>query len=590
MKNLQKFLLLAAVVALFSVMIAPLSAQDETPLGPGEGKPVVLGNFGGDIATLNPIIVNDQPSVDVITQLFPTFIGLDPDTGLPTPGASAALATDWSFNDDSTVMTVTLRDDWVWTDTTGATEGTPITSADVKYAYDAIVSGDVDSPIASSIESIASVEAPDDHTVVITFKEPNCDAPVTAALIPVVPSAYYKTIFPTFADMKGDNPANLNPETSAGAFKFKNFRAGEQVTLEADQNYPDSPAGYVVPQGYIYKSVTDQLVEVEQFLNGDITYISSIPEDRQADMETRAANGEFQLYKTPSTGWQVILFNLADPANPQSALDDKGNPVEQAPNKIFGDVRVRQAFVHAIDHTALNAGAFSGTGAPVGGTMLPQSWTYDEALKPYEFDPALSAKLLDEAGFVDDDNDPKTPRVANDKALYAEPGTPLEFSLTTFTGNPSVDSSSVLIQNELSDVGFKVNLDVIEFTPMLTKLTGQTYDALMVFWGVTNVNPNEMLDHYGVKADVVESGFNTGSYINPAFDALMDKARTLPGCDPVERKKLYDQAQEMIYNDVPAFYVNTSIVPVGVQNAVGEWAPKKNSLLWNLPAWSLRGE
>ncbi|MEO8611869.1 MAG: ABC transporter substrate-binding protein [Chloroflexota bacterium] len=587
MKNLQRFLLLAAVLALFSVMIAPISAQDETPLGPGAGAPVVLGNFGGDIATLNPILANDQPSVDVINQLFPNFISNDPETGLPTPGALRGLAKDWSFNDDGTVMTVKLRTDWVWTDTTGATEGTPITSADVKYAYDAIVSGDVDSPIASAIDSIASVDAPDDSTVVITFKEANCDAPVTAANIPVVPSAYYKSVFPTFADMKGDNPANLNPETSAGAFKFKNFRAGEQVTLEADQNFPDSPVGHVVPQGFIYKSVTDQIVEVEQFLKGDITYLSSIPEDREADMETRATNGEFQLYKTPSTGWQVILFNMADPTNPQSALDDKGNTVKQAPHPIFGDVRVRQAFVHAVDHDALNQGAFSGTGAPVGGTMLPQSWTYDDTLQPYAFDPALSAKLLDEAGFVDDDNDPKTPRVANDKALYAKPGTPLEFSLTTFTGNPSVDSSSVLIQDELSQVGFKVNLDVIEFTPMLTKLTGQTYDALMVFWGVTNVNPNEMLDHYGIKADVVESGFNTGSYINPDFDALMDKARTLPGCDPVERKKLYDQAQEMIYNDVPAFYVNTSIVSVGVQNSVGEWAPKKNSLLWNLPAWSL---
>jgi peptide/nickel transport system substrate-binding protein len=586
MKNLPKFLLLAAVMALFSVMIAPLSAQDEPPLGPGEGMPIVLGNFGGDVATLNPLLVNDGSSLDVVTQLFPNFIGLDPDTGLPTPGALRSLATDWSFNDDGTVMTITLRDDWVWSD--GTEEGTPITSADVKYAYDAIVSGDVDTPIASAIESITSLEAPDDHTVVITFKDLNCDAPVTASNIPVVPSKYYQEVFPTFADMTGDNPANLNPETSAGAFKFRNFRAGEQITLEADQHFPDSPAGYVVPEGYIYKTVTDQLVEVEQFLNGDITYISSIPEDRQADMEARAANGEFQLYKTPSTGWMVILFNMADPTDPKSALDEDGNLVEQPPHPIFGDVRVRQAFVHAVDHSALNEGAFSGTGAPVGGTMLPQSWAYDSSLEPYAFNPELSAQLLDEAGFVDDDNDVETPRVATEDAMYAEPGTPLEFNFTTFTGNLSVDATSVLIQDQLKQVGFQVNLDIIEFTPMLTKLTGQTYDALLVFWGVTNVNPNEMLDHYGVNADVVESGFNTGSYINPEFDALMDQARTLPGCDQAERQKLYAQAQKMIYDDVPAYYVSTSIVPVGVQNGVAEWAPRKNSILWNLPSWSLR--
>jgi len=588
MKRTSVLYLLVIGVMLTLFLVGPALAQDEPPLGPGEGQPVVLGNFGGDVATLNPILVNDGSSQDVVRQLFPNFISNDPDTGLPTPGALRGLATDWSFNDDGTVMTVTLRDDWVWSD--GTEEGTPITSADVKYAYDAIVSGEVDTPIASFIESITSLEAPDPQTVVITFAELNCDAPVTASNIPVVPSAYYQEIFPTFADMTGDNPANLNPETSAGAFKFRNFRAGEQVTLEADQNFPDSPAGYVVPQGYIYKTVTDQLVEVEQFLNGDITYMSSIPEDRQADMEARAAAGEFQLYKAPASGWQVILFNLADPTNPQSALDEDGNLVEQAPHPIFGDVRVRQAFVHAVDHAALNEGAFSGTGAPVGGTMLPQSWAYDETLAPYAFDPELSASLLDEAGFVDDDNDVETPRVATEDALYTEAGTPLEFNFTTFTGNPSIDASSVLIQDQLKQVGFKVNLDIIEFTPMLTKLTGQTYDALMVFWGVESINPNEMLDHYGVKADVVESGFNTGSYINPEFDALMDQARTLPGCDQAERQALYAQAQQMIYDDVPALYVNTSIVPSGVQNGVGEWAPRKNSSLWNLPAWSLRGQ
>ncbi len=72
--------------------------------------------------------------------------------------------------------------------------------------------------------------------------------------------------------MTTENPANLNPEVTAGAFKFANFRAGEQVTLLADQNYPDSPAGFVVPEGFVYKTVADQLVEFEQFLNGQISY------------------------------------------------------------------------------------------------------------------------------------------------------------------------------------------------------------------------------------------------------------------------------------------------------------------------------
>jgi peptide/nickel transport system substrate-binding protein len=570
------------VIALVCLLVVPTLAQeDPAPLGPGEGLPVVEGNFGGDIATTNPLLVNDGSSQDVVNRLFPTFIGADPETGLPTPDAPRSIAKSWTFNEDRTVMTVTLDEGWTWSD------GTPVTSADVKYAYDAIASGEVDTPLGSYISSIESLEAPDPQTVVITFAEANCNAEIDASNIPVVPAHKYQEVYPTFADMTAESEYNLNPEVTAGPFKFENFRAGEQVTTLADQNYPDSPAGHVVPEGWVYKNFQDQLVIVEQFLAGDVTF-TTIPEDREAEMRERAAAGEFTLYETPSTGWQVLLFNQANPDNPQPGLDEEGNRIEQEPHPIFGDVRVREAVAHAINHEDLNAGAFSGTGMPVGGPMLPQSWAYNENIQPYEYNPELSMQLLDEAGFVDDDNDPATPRVATEDALYAEPGTVLEFDLTTFIGNPSIDASSILIQDQLKQVGFQVNLDIIEFTPMLDKLVGQTYDALMVFWGVTNVNPNEMYDQLGLESDVPGSGFNTGSFYNEEFEELMKSARNLPGCDPAERKALYDRAQEIIHDQVPYYLVNTSIVPVAISPKLENFDPKRNSMTWNLPAWQLR--
>ena len=59
-------LLMVTVVAV-GLFVAPTLAQE--PLGPGEGQPVVLGNFGGDIITTNPLLASDQSSTDVITQL-----------------------------------------------------------------------------------------------------------------------------------------------------------------------------------------------------------------------------------------------------------------------------------------------------------------------------------------------------------------------------------------------------------------------------------------------------------------------------------------------------------------------------------------
>jgi peptide/nickel transport system substrate-binding protein len=566
----RKFLqmLMAAVVAV-GLFVAPALAQE--PLGPGEGQPVVLGNFGGDIITTNPLLVADGSSGDVVAQLYPNFIGVDPESGVETPGAAKSLATDWSYNEDGTVLTVNLRDDWQWSD------GTPITSADVKYAYEAIISGEIDTVLGSYLTTVVSVEIPDDYTVEITFAEPDCAAVTVATNIPVVPAHYFSEVYPSFAEMTTESPANLNPEVTAGPFSFANFRSGEQVTLLANQDYPDSPAGYVVPEGFVYKNTTDQLVEVEQFLDGQLTYIS-IPEDRQAEMEERGAAGEFVYLERPATGWQIVLFNLANPENPQPGLDEEGNVIEQESHPILGDLNVRKAISHAVDHEALNEGAYEGTGIPVGGAMLPQSWAYNENLEPHAYDPELAMQLLEESGWVDTDGD----------GIREKDGQPLALTLGTYTGNVSIDAFNVLMQDQLKQVGIDVELEIMEFGVLVDDLLNQTYDMIVLFWGVSTNAPQDMYDMLSAEADAPGASFGVTSFYNEEFETLMKEARVLPGCDTEERKAMYDRAQEIIYDNAPWLLVNTSMVPIAVTNNLENFDPKTNSLIWNLPAWSLR--
>jgi ABC-type transport system substrate-binding protein len=111
---------------------------------------------------------------------------------------------------------------------------------------------------------------------------------------------------------------------------------------------------------------------------------------------------------------------------------------------------------------------------------------------------------------------------------------------------------------------------------------------LMVFWGVTNNAPQDMFDMLSSVADAPGTGFGVTSFYNEEFETLMKEARTLPGCDVTERKALYDRAQEIVYNNVPWYLVNTSVVPIAVTNGLENWEPRENSIYWNLPAWSIR--
>src|SRR5258706_16095714 len=90
------------VVVICALMMAPAAyaQQKGDDPGPGKGGPIVEPNFGSDITTLNPIIIQDGPSGTVAGNLFPAFIGGDPDTGLPKPGALGALAKSWKVSDD----------------------------------------------------------------------------------------------------------------------------------------------------------------------------------------------------------------------------------------------------------------------------------------------------------------------------------------------------------------------------------------------------------------------------------------------------------------------------------------------------------
>jgi len=562
----------------FSTLNAQGNIQDP---GPGKGGPIIVPNFGTDIATLNPLLVQDGPSGDVVAQLFPGFIAADPDTSLPKPAGPGALAKSWTTSQDGLTFTFTLRSDWKWSD------GTPITSADVKYAYDAVSSGKFQNNYQSFFDNIASVDAPDPTTIVVKLKTVDCSAIFIISGLPVVPSKTYQQVYSTdFAKMTPDNPYNLKPTVSAGPFKFSNFRPGEQVTLLADQTYPDAIAGHVIPQGWIYKNIADQTLEISQFLAGKITYIQSVPESRRAEMKKLGDQGKLQYFEAPSSGHQLISFNLTEPANPQSGVDKDGKPVQQGHHPVFGDVRVRQAFAMSVDHDALNKGAFDGFGSPSATLVLPDTWAFDADLKPWPYDPAKAAALLDQAGFVKDPSNPTGPRVANDKAMYAKPGTKLEFTLTSFSGNPSVDASNVLIQDELKATGFKMDIETIDFQTMVQKTEAHKYDASVFFLGMDPNDPvNTLIGQLGLPATILGSGLNTGSWYNKEFDDTLKQARSLAGCDINARKKLMARVQEIFLNEVPWYIVNYSSVATIAQPDLKNFAPKRFSVTWNLDAW-----
>jgi len=584
MKYLNKLLFLSLCLGLFVILAIPALAQE---VGPGEGAPVIWPNFGTDIATLNPILAQDGSSNRVIARLYPAFLGVDSETGNFGQGIPAQLVDTWEISEDGTVYTFRLRDDLSWSD------GTPMTSADIKYVWDAMQDENlqVNGNLAAVASLISSVEAPDPQTLVMTFNSPDCNALNSASKFVPVPSAAFTELYGSDYSLMNDSDYNLNPTVTGGAFKFQNFRPGEQVTLLADQNYPDSPTGFVAPEGYIDKNVTDQTVQVEQFLAGELTGMG-VPSARQQELQDLVDAGDYQGFNSEKANYRFVALNMGDPANPQNATDADGNPIDQGRHPIFGDVRVRQALNYAMDFEAINQGAFQGFGIQGSTHSRPDNWAHKD-IAPYPYDPDMARSLLEEAGWTDTNGDGIRECTS---CLYAEPGSELTFKLETNAGNTSQEALGTILQDEWGEVGARVDFSSIDFNVLVEQLQAQTYDAIMIFWGFDfPANPDgELRGVFMPEADVLNSGFNVTSFNNERFNEIVDQARALPGCNSEELKALYGEAYQILHDESPWIWIGGAKTLTVIQPNVANFAPSDlaadlngSGVLYNVMAWEI---
>jgi peptide/nickel transport system substrate-binding protein len=591
MNKLTKTLLVGVTMALFLVLSLPAMAQDTELPGPGEGGPIIAPNFGADIATLNPFLSDDGPSNTIIGRIYPGFIGVDDDLGNFAPGAPGGLVTDWTASEDGLTYTFTMRDDWTWSD------GTPITAADVVYSWTVLEDEAVNlsGSFISTRDAIESVTAVDDYTIEMTFATPDCTAINNAGGLPIVPAHIWQEQFPNNADMN-ESQFNLTAPVSANAWQFLDFAPGEQVTLIAEPTYPDAIEGYVIPEGWIFKNVADQTVQVEQFLAGQLTTMGA-PSNRQQELLDMVNAGELQGYESQRANVRFIGYNLADPNNPQPGLDEEGNPIDQGLHPVLSDVRVRQALSYGMDFEAINEAAFFGFGIQMASHIRPDSWAYNPDLEVYPYDPEMSNTLLEEAGWVDTDGD----GIRNCQGcLYAtevDPsfeGSPLTFELLTNAGNTSQEALGTILQDQWGEIGFDVDFQAIDFNVLVDTYTAQTFDAVMIFWGFSFPdNPDDITATFSVTQDLPGNGFNAGSYYNPRVEELLDEARDLPGCDQEERAALYGEVLEILREERPWEWIGIGQTLAVAQPYVQGWDPKPTAArqtAWNEDSWVIPTE
>lgn len=531
MKTLRLIVLFTLIASLIlTACVAPAAptapaaaetADEAVEASPAEGPAgtMVIRNMG-NLTSWNPALTSDGASLQARNLLWPALINTDETTGAPIPGLQS-----WEVSDDSLTYRFQIRDDAVWSD------GVPISSADVKFMIDAIKS-DVETVYESAVEQIVAVNIVDEKSYEMQLSEVNCAFLSGLGTIRLLPSHKYAADFSDFET----SDFNMNPDVSGGPYILDEWAPTEFEAFTANPNYwGGAPA---IPN-LVNRVIEDSAIGVQAIQAGEVDYMTM-----QGDLFQQINNLDNLSYSSyPQTSVGFLALNWSDPNDPQPAYDEEGNPVEQTPHPLFGDVRVRQAVALGVNVQDMIDAMGPNGGTPLVGAVSPVSgWAYNNDLPRYTYNQEAAIALLEEAGWVDEDGD----------GVREKDGAPLAFTISYSSILQMFESEALIIQDQLNQIGFDVSVEHYEWGNYLEEVYfGQKYDATpMTNSDGAAAEPNTFMSLLLSREDVPGSGNNITSYVNPAVDALIDEARSVAGCSPTDRAELYYEIQRIAHEDV----------------------------------------
>lgn len=295
-----------------------------------------------------------------------------------------------------------------------------------------------------------------------------------------------------------------------GAYRLVDDQANTK-TLEAFEDYYRGPATI---QTVVWDFIQDSQTRLNALLGGQAAVIDRVEPGQVSAIERR---DDVEVISNTSIEVQSFWFRMDKPP--------------------FGDSpELRRAVAWGLDREAM-AGLI-GEQTTVAVSHLPDGVLYHQPQEPqYAFDPERARAEMEAAG--------------------ASP--PVAFELGASTGfYPKSQEVCELAVENLAEVGFEVNLTVLELAAWIDMLFGEAKEGELFHggWGNVTRDPDD-----SVSTLFQSPGAWTGAN-NPRTDELIEQGRTAVGEE--ERRQIYGQLQEHLWEQVPSVPINYTEIINGV--------------------------
>ncbi|MBR9988111.1 MAG: hypothetical protein KFH98_00055 [Gemmatimonadetes bacterium] len=474
-----------------------LETADSATLGggPAGGVLVVLADREPD--QLNPVTFNSVPAYHAVHLMFRALAGRDSTLS----GYAPDLALSWQLEDDSTLV-LTLRDDVFWDD------GVPVTADDVVFTIG--LQGDplTASPRQADVAAVTSAVARDSFTVAVTLARTGMYTVNSLLEVVPVPAHLLRDVPP--AEIR-NSAFNRNP-VGNGFYRFGGWAAGQNLRLDVNADKPDGRAAL---DRIIMRFIPDVSAAMTELLSAQGDLLSRLPPNQKARMEA-VANVEVHTAPRIRPAW--IALNT-----------------RRAP---FDDVRVRRAFLMAVDRETIARGLFGDIGEPALSPIPSVLREHSPDVRPVPFDADSARLLLAAAGWRDSNGD----------GLVDRGGRPLRIEVDFVSTDQTRQDVLVAMQSMLRRVGIDVAPRAYESTTWVQRLRDGSFTASFWGWGWGPgvMGPNaEMIFH---SRSIPPNGPNFAGSDHPRIDALIDS--TLVTTDTTRARILWRDLEQLMIDDV----------------------------------------
>jgi peptide/nickel transport system substrate-binding protein len=374
--------------------------------------------------------------------------------------------------------------------------GTPLTAADVKFSFERLADPKLSKWLETG-QAIASIETPDDYTVIFKTKQPT----------PWFVSNIHQIFIVSKKDIESRDPGDVGVRPmGTGPYKFVEWVKGSHLKFAANEAYWGGAPKIAQVE---LKVITEPATRFAALASGSVDMVSGLPLEM---FEQVRQNPKLEILSRPSR--RVIYLALGNKA---------GTPL--------ADVRVRRAIYMAINEEEIIQKVMQDKAAPAAQIADSASTGFNPTLKRLPYDPNKAKALLKEAGY--------------------ENG----FDLTLAGPNDRYVNDAKIAEaavQYLNKVGIRAKLDVkpkAVFFPEVT--SGDKFNFYLLGWldGAYDSARGITTNLASYNKEKGWGGWNGARFSDAELDAMMDKAAAMVNL--TERDKLLQQAQVLIQEKVP---------------------------------------